>query len=588
MPFTLKSTLDALPLLPPFARSSTVASNAIYTLEALGLVLVGSYLYFYTYRAWILSYKNLRGPPSESFLWGNLPTFLREPPNAPHGRWMKVYGSTFRYRIILGTNRFFTADPVALSYILGHGDMFPKPERTRKGMEDMLGNGVLVAEGHDHKRQRKVLNPSFSPAAVRGMVPIFYDKAYQLRDKFFSLIESDPEELAKTGEILSPTPPKDIDVVPGTKKIDVLSWLGKATLDVIGLAGFNYDFRALEDPKNELAEAYRKMFGASMEITVGAIIQALVPFMRFIPTKRVRTVKESRDVTRRIGQCLIEEKKKAITSAHVGGIQLEKSEDIGSDLLSILIKANMASDLRPDQKLTDDEVLAQITTFMLAGNETSSTALTWILYELSKNPDAQKQLREEVAGVPDDRPSLETLNSLPYLDAVIREVLRLCAPAPSTMRECAQDVVIPLGTPVKGRDGKMIESVKLTKGTAMLIPILNVNTSPEIWGEDAAEFNPDRFLKPDTDPSSTKANVIPGVWGNLLTFLGGTRNCIGYRFALAEIKVILYVLIRGFEFETLRSNPEIERKSSVVMRPRVVGEEKAGLQMPLLVRPVSS
>ncbi|OCF32427.1 hypothetical protein I316_05853 [Kwoniella heveanensis BCC8398] len=584
---TIKSTLDTLPLLPPIVHSSAIASNAVYTVEAIGLALVGLFLYLYTYRAWTLSYKNLRGPPAEHILWGNVPTFLRAPPNAPHGEWMKVYGPTFRYRIILGTNRFFTADPVALSYILGHGDLFPKPERTRKGMEDMLGNGVLVAEGHDHKRQRKVLNPSFSPAAVRGMMPIFYDKAYQLRDKFFSLIEGDPEDLGTNGEILSPTPPKEIDIVPGTKKIDVLSWLGKTTLDVIGLAGFNYDFRALEDPKNELADAYRKMFGASMEITVGAIIQAIVPFMRHIPTKRVRTVKESRDVTRRIGQRLIEEKKKAISSVHAGGRQLEKNEDIGNDLLSILIKANMAADLRPDQKMTDEEVLAQITTFMLAGNETSSTALTWILYELAKDPDAQKRLRDEVAGVPDERPSLETLNSLPYLDAVIREVLRLCAPAPSTMRECAQDVVVPLGTPVKGRDGKMIENVRLTKGTAMLIPILNVNTSPDIWGPDAAVFNPDRFLKSD-DPSSTSANVIPGVWGNLLTFLGGTRNCIGYRFALAEIKVILFVLIRGFEFEELRSKPEIERKSSVVMRPRVVGEEKAGLQMPLLVRPVSA
>ena len=85
-----------------------------------------------------------------------------------------------------------------------------------------------------------------------------------------------------------------------------------------------------------------------------------------------------------------------------------------------------------------------------------------------------------------------------------------------------------------------------------------VNTSVERWGPDAAEFNPDRFLSPP--PESSKE--VPGVWGNLLTFLGGTRSCIGYRFALAEIKVILFVLIRNFDFEELGSKPKIEKKST--------------------------
>ncbi|WVR08887.1 hypothetical protein IAU60_005946 [Kwoniella sp. DSM 27419] len=578
---SLKQTFEGLPLLPAFAQSSSSAFIAIYTLEAIGLFLFLTYVYAYPMREYTLPYRNLRGPQGGSFLWGQIRNFIRAPPNALHGEWIKVYGPTFRYKVLLGMNRFFTSDPVALNYILGHSDLFPKPEQTRKGMADMLGNGVLVAEGPDHRRQRKVLNPSFSPAAIRGMVPIFYDKAYELRDKFLSLVEGD----LPSDQPASITPPIEMDVVPGAKKIDVLSWLGKATLDIIGLAGFNYDFRALEDPNEPLNEAYRNMFAAGLEFNLGAILQALIPVLRAIPTKRIRTVKESTDVTKRIGRRLIEDKKKAIAAAHAGG--LEKNEDIGNDLLSILIRANMAADLRADQKMSDDEVLAQITTFMLAGNETSSTALTWILYCLAQNPESQKRLRDECMAVADERPSLETLNSLTYMDAVIREVLRLNPPAPATMREAAQDSVIPLGTPVKGRDGQMIDSVRLRKGTAMMIPIMNVNTSPHIWGDDAAEYNPDRFLKADNEASTT-ANAVPGVWGNLLTFLGGTRNCIGYRFALAEIKAILFVLIRGLEFDELPSKPVVERKASIVMRPRIVGEEKAGLQMPLLVRPLSS
>ena len=79
----------------------------------------------------------------------------------------------------------------------------------------MLGEGLLVAEGHDHKRQRRILNSSFSHASVRGMVPIFFDKAYELRDKMASMIEDESIPA-------SPTPAKDIDKVPGARKIDVL------------------------------------------------------------------------------------------------------------------------------------------------------------------------------------------------------------------------------------------------------------------------------------------------------------------------------------------------------------------------------
>jgi cytochrome P450 len=92
-----------------------------------------------------------------------------------------------------------------------------------------------------------------------------------------------------------------------------------------------------------------------------------------------------------------------------------------------------------------------------------------------------------------------------------------------------------------------------------ILAILAVNTSPEIWGADAAEFNPDRFAALGDEK---KLAEISGVWGHLLTFLGGPRNCLGYRFSLIEMKVILFVLLRSFKFEELPSKPKIEKKSS--------------------------
>jgi cytochrome P450 len=94
------------------------------------------------------------------------------------------------------------------------------------------------------------------------------------------------------------------------------------------------------------------------------------------------------------------------------------------------------------------------------------------------------------------------------------------------------------------------------------IAILAVNQSPLIWGPDAEEYNPERyFTEKSNNVPGGGPNSVPGIWGNLLTFLGGTRNCIGYRFALAEIRAILFVLIRNFKFEELPSKPEIEKKA---------------------------
>jgi cytochrome P450 len=83
-----------------------------------------------------------------------------------------------------------------------------------------------------------------------------------------------------------------------------------------------------------------------------------------------------------------------------------------------------------------------------------------------------------------------------------------------------------------------------------------VNQSEAIWGPDAEQYKPERYFE-----MNENAKQVPGIWGNLLSFLGGTRNCIGYRFALAEIKAILFVLIRNFKFEELPSKPEIEKKA---------------------------
>jgi len=118
------------------------------------------------------------------------------------------------------------------------------------------------------------------------------------------------------------------------------------------------------------------------------------------------------------------------------------------------------------------------------------------------------------------------------------------------------------------------------KGDLFVIPITAVNRMTSLWGPDAEEFNPDRWKNV---PES--ATSIPSVFANVLSFLAGARGCIGYRFAIVEMKVILFTLIRSFEFELAIPAEEFTKRSMVVTRPYLKSEKNGRAQMPLLVKP---
>lgn len=106
---------------------------------------------------------------------------------------------------------------------------------------------------------------------------------------------------------------------------------------------------------------------------------------------------------------------------------------------------------------------------MLAGNETSSTALTWLLYRLALHKDIQERLRTECQAVANDRPGMDEINALPFLDKCVHESLRFDNPVANTVREAITDQVIPLSEPVVGRDGKLISEVHVKKGTTVFL-----------------------------------------------------------------------------------------------------------------------
>lgn len=503
--------------------------------------------------------KDLPGPPSPSWLYGNLKDIFKAENSVLHEAWVEKYGNTLKYRGWLGRDRLYTLDTRALNYVLSHSNEYQKPALARFNLGQILGEGILFVEGEQHRQQRRIMNPAFGPAQIRELTEIFVAKAIQLRDLWNT-------EVSKAGE---------------PARINVLNSTSKATLDVIGLAGFNYNFDSLntEGKPNELHKAFETMFRSLTGFSFLPLLKAYLPLLRIIPDARTTRITAAQKVMRRIGMQLVAEKKAEIAKLTDAG---EKSDDRlhGRDLLTLLMKANMVVDIPDNQRLSDEDVLAQVPTFLVAGHETTSTATVWCLYALTQAPEVQQKLRDELLSVPTENPSMDELNELPYLDAVVRETMRVHAPVPSTIRIATKDDIIPLGTPYVDVHGQVHDNIRVKEGDPIFIPILALNRSKALWGEDAFEFKPERW---EAIPEAVQS--IPGVWANMMSFLGGPRSCIGYRFSIVEMKALVFTLVRAFEFELAVPADEIIKKATIVQRPLVRSEMEKGNQMPLLIRP---
>lgn len=189
----------------------------------------------------------------------------------------------------------------------------------------------------------------------------------------------------------------------------------------------------------------------------------------------------------------------------------------------------------------------------LTGHETSSSALSWTLYALARAPHIQAKLRTELRALalPAD-PSAAALQSvlgLPYLDACVRESLRLHSPVTSTMRVAARAGAVPVSAPFRDRRGRLCDCIRLARGDIVTVPMQAVNKAGGLWGADAHEFRPERWL--DADGMSEEGrNAVRGLWGGILTFgsgsvVNGNRSCIGFRFALNEYVFISFLHTYG-------------------------------------------
>jgi len=276
---------------------------------------------------------------------------------------------------------------------------------------------------------------------------------------------------------------------------------------------------------------------------------------------------------------------KKMTALEEGGIEaLDENEYGGQDLMSVLFKLN--HEAPEEDKLNDDSVMANISSLVHGAQETTSSILARFIDLLSQDQDLQNRLRAEVKAAKeqkddDEELNFSELNSLPLMEAVIRETFRVYSPVTFVWRQTLQDTVIPLHYPIRDeKTGLEHHELLVTKGTFVYIGMSAANKSTAIWGPDSHEFKPERWM------GKTKGNLVnktrlPGLYNNMMTFLGGGRACPGLKFAILEIKLVLSVLLQAFSFEP--SGETVDWRLGITVTPYVRGKEKEGAKVPVLV-----
>lgn len=350
-----------------------------------------------------------------------------------------------------------------------------------------MSESVLREFTYPKQIQRRQLSPVFRTQAIRGLHSVFLQKSQELL------------EVLQTERAKAPN-------------VEVTQIFNRATLDVIGLAGFGLDFQCLSQPKNELWTVYGTAFGPSPGATWARVLHITFPTLHALLGGFLKWHEKTRKAMNTVRGRI----KRVIAEKH------DEATSKSSDLVSLLLHQGLIT--------STDKLIDQSFTILGAGHDTVASTLSLAMYFLSKHPEKQKALRSEIGSNLPSNPlpkDLERLETLPYLNAVITETLRLHPIIPYTPRITTAPTKI----------GDHI----LPTGTTLMRGRVAIQRSPEIWPHDPSAFYPERWI--------ADAN---GGAKDRLAFLGfgaGPRSCIGEKFARAEIGCLVVEILRKFEVE---------------------------------------
>ncbi|KAK3338569.1 putative bifunctional P-450:NADPH-P450 reductase [Neurospora tetraspora] len=348
----------------------------------------------------------------------------------------------------------------------------------------------------------RILMPAFGPMAIQNMFPEMHEIASQLALKW-----------ARHGS---------------NQAIKVTDDFTRLTLDTIALCSMDYRFNSYyHDEMHPFVDAM-----ASFLIESGTRSRR-APLPGFMYSKVDRKFHEDIKVLRETAEGVLKSRKE------------HPSER--KDLLTAMLDG---VDPKTGQKLSDDSIIDNLITFLIAGHETTSGLLSFAFYQLLKNPETYRKAQKEVDDVCGKGPvKLEHMNKLPYIAAVLRETLRLSPTIPMIGVESKEDTII---------GGKY----EIPKGQPFALLFSKSHLDPAVFGDTAHDFLPERML----DENFERLNKeFPDFWK---PFGNGMRACIGRPFAWQEALLVMAICLQNFNFMPEDPNYTLQYKQTLTTKPK--------------------
>ncbi|GAV75694.1 p450 domain-containing protein [Cephalotus follicularis] len=415
-----------------------------------------------------------------------------------------------------GLSNIYTADTRNIEHILKTKfDKYSKGECNQEIMKDLFGQGIFAVDGDKWKQQRKLASFEFSTGVLRDFsCAVFRRNATNL----VRIING----FAVAGRVF-----------------DVQDILMRYSLDSIFKVGFGVDLNCLNGSSKEGTE-FMKAFDDSNALVYWRFVDPTWKLKKFLNIGSEASLNKNIEVIDDFVYELISTKRKLIS--------LQRDCNDKEDILSrFLVESEKDPEMMNDRYLKDI-----ILNFMLAGKDTSAGTLSWFIYMLCKNPTVQAKVAQEVKEVTESQENevdvddfIEnitdaTLERMHYLHAALTETLRLYPALPVDGRVAEIDDVLPDG-------------FRLKKGDGVYYMCYAMGRMPYIWGEDAEDYRPERWLNNGVFQPESPYKFV--------SFHAGPRICLGKDFAYRQMKIVSIALLRFFRFKLADDTKNVTYKT---------------------------
>ncbi|NXH62002.1 CP4B1 protein, partial [Rhabdornis inornatus] len=406
--------------------------------------------------------------------------------------------------------------PEYAKIMLGRPD--PKATVPYKFLLPWIGKGLLVLEGSKWFQHRKMLTPAFHYDVLKSYVTLMSDSVKVMLDKWDKRITE-------------------------RKSVELFQDVSLMTLDSIMKCAFSFN----SDCQTQSDSHYYIKAVFDLSYLLSHRIQTLsFKDIFYDLTRNGREFQAACKLARTHTDQVIQERK-ALLSNEKERDKIQKKKHL--DFLDILLCSKDANGVG----LSDEDLCAEVDTFMFEGHDTTASGISWLFYCLAIHPEHQQRCREEIQSILGDRDSIEweDLGKMTYTTMCIKESLRLFPPVPAVSRQLSKPVTFP--------DGR-----SLPEGCLVALNIFAIHRNRDVW-EDPEVYDPLRFSPENSAQRHSHA---------FLPFSAGSRNCIGQQFAMNEMKVALALTLLHFE---LYPDPS----KIPIMIPQLVLRSKNGIHLHL-------